>query len=261
MKESRINQIEDLVRKNKSVSIDDICNWFNISTSTARRDFDILEKRGIVEKVYGGLRLKSPEKNNLSAPFHTQILLSPYQERSSKNSEEKEKIGKLASGLVNENDVIFIDSGSTCYQLASNLADTPCTVITNSYLVLEALMPYANIQLITLPGTLNRKTLSFTGSEVIQGISSMNITKAFMASTGISVDGGVTNAESSEYHIKRRVCEKSREIYLLADHTKFNRSSLYTYCSLNQIYCLVTDSKPDEKTEAFLSSHGIRVLY
>jgi len=262
MKENRILHIEEFVREKKAVSVTDICEKFHISTSTARRDFDILEGRGVVEKVYGGLRLvNSRQKETAANASALPIQLEPYQERNEHNPDAKAIIGKLAASLVEENDTIFIDSGTTCAQLAQNITDRNCTVITNSFLALDILAPYPNIRLISLSGQLNRKTFSFIGSEVLQCLSSMNINKAFMASTGISLNGGVSNAENGEYYIKKKVCEKSQKIYLLADHSKFNRLSLYTYCHLNQINGLVTDERPDEKFENYLDIHHIRLMY
>ena len=81
-----------------------------------------------------------------------------------------------------------------------------------------------------------------------------------MASTGISISKGVTNSSSIEYQIKQKVVEKSDNIVLLADNSKFNIASLMTYCKLKDIHTLVTDKTPPTEFEAFLKENNVNLL-
>lgn len=253
MKSARIDDIEQYILKERTVSLERLCEKFKVSKSTARRDLEEVVKRGKVKKVYGGVQA-------LESPASSMPLLS-FQERSIINRSEKLYICQKAAQLVAPGDVIFLDTGSTCIKLVEELKNTPCTIITNSLEVSLAAIPYENLTVITAPGRLNRKTLSFTGPDVALYLRSLNIQKAFMATTGVSLRGGLTNASEDEYQTKKSVCQNSQQIYLLADHDKFGRIALYTYSELNKLTGLITDQRPSEEMVSYCRDCKIRLIY
>ena len=117
------------------------------------------------------------------------------------------------------------------------LAHVPCTIITNSLRIYMKAVQYPDLQIISLPGRLNRDTLSFVGSEIPTYLRTYNITKAFMASTGVTIQNGLTNAS--------------------ADHTKFGKFALMTYCPLSEIQYLITDTTPQQKYLDYCKEHEI----
>lgn len=254
MKAARIDLIEQYILENKSVSLETICEHFNISISTVRRDLDELVKRGKTKKVYGGMC-------SLESDDTITMPLLPFEERDIVNQKEKTYICRQAAHLIMPDDIIFIDTGTTCLQLIDYIKDIPCTVITNSLRVSMKASPYENITIISMPGRLNRKTWSYVEHDVDFYLHSVNIQKAFMAATGVSIRGGLTNASEDEYIVKKRVCQNSSQIYLLADHDKFDRMALYTYCALNQIDGLITDRKPSETFVTYCESEDIRLIF
>ena len=116
---------------------------------------------------------------------------------------------------------------------------------------------YPDLQIISLPGRLNRDTLSFVGSEIPTYLRTYNITKAFMVSTGVSIQNGLTNASADEYSIKKTVIENSQTRFLLSDHTKFGKFALMTYCPLSEIQYLITDTTPQQKYLDYCKEHEI----
>ena len=110
MKAARIDLIEAYIIEKKSVSLESICEHFNISKSTARRDLDELVKRGNTKKVYGGIRALEPD-----VPASMPLL--PFEERDIVNQTEKGYIYRQAARLIMPDDIIFIDTGTTCLQL------------------------------------------------------------------------------------------------------------------------------------------------
>lgn len=254
MKAARIDLMEEYIIEKKSVSLESICEHFNISKSTARRDLDELVKRGRTKKVYGGIR-------SLESDEPAAMPLLPFEERDIVNQTEKDYICRQAARLIMPDDIIFIDTGTTCLQLIDYLKEIPCTVITNSLRVSMKASPYENITIISMPGRLNRKTWSFVEHDIDFYMQSVNIQKAFMAATGVSIRGGLTNASEDEYIVKKNVCKNSSQIYLLADHDKFDRMALYTYSTLNQITGLVTDRKPPETFVTYCENEDIRLIF
>lgn len=239
MRISRIDQLEQYILEHKAASIDSLCEVFDISKNTLRRDLEVLVGRGNIEKVYGGV---IASENAASLPD-----LVSFNERAGRNFHSKQKIAALAASFVREKDIIFIDSGSTTMNIVEHLTHlNKVTVITNSLQVINKALSYPNINLIVLPGTLIRDTASLVGSSCAEYLEHYNIVRAFMACTGISIAAGICNASTEEYDIKKTALKKSQKHYLLADSSKFGRASLMTYGDMNQFDYILTDQMPDD---------------
>ncbi|WP_028329336.1 DeoR/GlpR family DNA-binding transcription regulator [Brachyspira alvinipulli] len=254
MRYKRIDDIIKYIYQNKSVTLDQICNNFSISKSTIRRDLNEILKDTNIMKTYGGLTLNNVNNHNTK-------YLTSFSERNIENIEEKIKISEKAASIVKENDIIFIDSGTTTFHMIDYLDKIKnLTVLTNNLEVIYRAVDYNNINIISLSGSLNRETLSFVGSTSISTIKNFNISKAFMATTGFSISNGVTNSSPLESDIKRTVISKSNKIILLADSTKFNAVSLMTYCDLKDIDILITDKMPDKEISDYILNNNSNIL-
>ena len=248
MKSQRLDMIEEYVLEHKNASLDTLCEKFNVSKNTIRRDVDILLKRGSIMKVYGGVAaLETPQ---------TLPLLS-YEERGGRFPDEKKEICRRAAELVAEDDTIYIDTGTTCLNLVDFIADKHCTILTNSLLIFNKAASYPNLDIISVPGKLNRKTLSFTGPDINDYLQTYNISMAFMACTGVTMKSGLTNASAEEYITKKAIAENANSMILLADHSKFGRISLMTYSSMEKLDAIVTDQPLPEEYDSFCQEHGI----
>lgn len=250
LKIERIKKIEQYLVEHESATLDTLCSVFNVSKNTIRRDISELESKGVIKKVYGGVTLNYQEET------------VPYHQRQVTHITEKAKIGLLASDLINDGDIIFIDSGSTTIHLIPNIKDKQnITIITNSLNVIVESAPYPNLNVISTGGILQRKTNSFAGIATVSFLKSLNIDKAFMATTGLSIEKGVTNTNYLEAEIKKSVVKISDKIIVMADHTKIGTAAFMTYCSLEEIDYYVTDRKPSTKYTDFFSRNNIDVLY
>ena len=252
MRAERIDSIIEFIYRNKNVTLDQICDDFNISKSTVRRDLSEILKDTNLKKTYGGITLKNKWGNKK--------YLTSFSERNIENADKKLAISKKAANIVEDNDVIFIDSGTTTFYMVDYLGNVNnLTILTNNLEVIFRAVKYKNINLISLSGTLSRETLSFVGATSISTIKNFNISKAFMATTGFSIMNGVTNSSPLESDIKRTVISKSNKIILLADSSKFNSVSLMTYCNLEDIDILVTDKMPDKNISDYLYNNKISI--
>ena len=253
MRAARVDLIEEEILSRQNITLEEICREFDISMSTARRDLDEIIKRGKVEKVYGGVKAISTQPER-------KPLLS-FEERDIVNLEEKKYIGRQAAALISPGDVIFIDTGSTCVHILESIGSTPCTVITNSLWVALKASYCEKVELIITPGRLNRKTGSFTGHDVLPYLESINIKMAFMAATGVSARYGCTNASEDEYIIKRTVCRNVYRIYLLVDHDKINKVSMYTYADMSMLSGIITDSEPEKEFTEYCKEKDITLIF
>lgn len=239
MRIKRIDLIEKYIFQQKSVSLDTLCEKFSVSKNTIRRDIETLAEKGTIKKVYGGVTVVEDAK--------TIQKVIPYEERNTVYASEKDLICQKAASFVEDHDIIYIDTGTTCLNLVNYISSKTCTIITNSLQVYIQAIPYANLNVISLPGRLKRETLSFVGSEIVDYLKTYNISKAFMACTGITIENGLTNATTEEYIVKKAAIENSKTRFILADHSKFGHFSLMTYCNLADIQHIITDTElPDD---------------
>jgi DeoR family transcriptional regulator, myo-inositol catabolism operon repressor len=249
MRSKRIEEIKDYIYKNKTVSLDQICHQFNISKSTLRRDLESILTQGDIKKIYGGVTVL-PKKE-----------LIPFETRNIANPEKKMKIASAAAQLIKNGDIIFIDSGTTTMHILESIKNKKdITILTNNVEIILQAIGYDNINIITLSGSLNRKTLSFTGNYAAQVLQHYNISKAFMATAGFSIANGVTNSSPAETALKHTAVERSQSVYLLADSSKCGEVSLMTYCGLEQIDILITESAPTPDICEFMKKNGHKIL-
>ncbi|MFR5601074.1 MAG: DeoR/GlpR family DNA-binding transcription regulator [Lachnospiraceae bacterium] len=251
MRIHRIDEIEKYIIEQHSASLDQLCEIFQISKATLRRDLEELMPRGTIEKVYGGVIAVTPKEPR-------DELLS-YSERNIKHAEAKAEIAQLAASFIQDNDTIYIDTGTSTLGIMDHLSGiSNLTIITNSVLVASKALANGHIKTIMLPGVINVRSASTVGNGCQEYLKRCHIQKAFMACTGIT-EHGAANAAPEEYEIKKVALEQSRFHYLLVDHSKFDKSALMVYSSLDNIHHVLTDRQPPEKYQNLFSAHQIQV--
>lgn len=233
MRNTRLEEMEKYILQNDSVSMDQLCEQFNVSMITVRRDIAQLQRKGTIEKIYGGVTARKGE------------TLTPFDVRNISNREAKTAIGRRAASLVNDNDIVFLDSGTTALHVLDNLSALHnVTIVTHSLQAMLAALPYQNLNVISLPGQLYRKTSSFTGLDAIRFLKSYNITIAFMGASALSLEHGVSNSSPLEYEIKMTAMQRSAKNVLLIDGEKFGRTALLTYAQISDFDSIVTERMP-----------------
>lgn len=249
MKSKRIDEIDKYVKKNNFVSIEELSEVFKISINTVRRDINQLVERGTIEKVYGGVKAIKDD-------------IASFSLRSENLLEEKTKIAKLAASFINEDDVIFIDSGTTTIGILDHLpTDLKCTIISNSLDIIEKASRLPNTKIFVVGSIFRRQTRSFVNLSQEQTFTHLNINKAFMAATGVSLKSGITNSSQEEYWIKKEVIENTEQKFLLIDHSKFDKAALLTYSSFSNIDIVITDQAPEKKYQDFFNQEQIQCIH
>ena len=249
MKATRLNEIENLLEEQTTISINKLCETFNVSKNTIRRDIAELEKRGIIKKVYGGI-----VRNQTNIP-------EPFSSREIKNKNKKKLIARLAASLVNDNDVIYIDSGTTTMHIVPYLADRKnITILTANIYVINEAFHYPQINVIATGGTLYRPSNAFTGASVLQFLKEYNISKCFLAATGFSIKSGATNASPMESEIKKYLTMHSQTKILLVDSTKIDQISLVTFSPLKDMDYIISDKPLPLTYEDYSSENHVHLI-
>ncbi|RRD96065.1 DeoR/GlpR transcriptional regulator [Clostridiales bacterium COT073_COT-073] len=235
MKKQRLTEIESYLRGKDKVSIEELSETFQVSINTIRRDIKKLDEEGVIKKFYGGVTFK-------------EVPLNSFENRFTENLFAKKAIAKKAAELINEGDIIYIDSGTTTATILEHVKpEINLTIFTNSLDIIEAAVKMENVNLYTVGRHFRRKTRSFIEIESRERLMQINITKAFMAVTGVSVNQGLANQDFAETEIKSYICQTAEQIILLADRTKFNKPALLTFYQLKDIDVLVTNHCDDEE--------------
>lgn len=255
MKAKRELEILNYINKIEVCSYDDICKKFNISISTARRDINSLAKEKHIKKVHGGF-----------VPFAYTSL--PKNKKLQKNiqaenvvSSRFDHIGKIAASLVKAGDIIYIGSGTTTSTILNHLNNiSDLIIVTNNLFIATSSLKFSN-EIILIGGRINSHSMSTVGVSVIDDISNMNILKAFIGCNGISSKNGFSNLENDEAYIKKAILKSTKEIYIMADNSKFDAISLHTFASFQDVDGIITDTEPNDSYKKICEENHVKLLY
>ena len=227
----RREQILNILEKKKSVSVAELANTLYVSAPTMRRDLDLLEKEGKVQRTHGGVLLRRSQDSEI-----------PLFMRQEQNNLSKADIAKKAVQYVKNGDVIFMDASSTvCYlvPLLKNLEEL--TVITNSPKT-SVLLGEAGIKNYCTGGLLLRHSIAYVGSDAERFIVGFNADVFFFSSRGITEDGKICDSSESEASIRKVMLKNADRSYYLADSSKKGKKYPFNICSLQDIEGLISDN-------------------
>ena len=247
MKYDRILAMEEYIHQKQTISNKELCDKYEISMQTLRRDINTLCRKGSVRKIYGGVVYNESR---------TASSVASMDQRHDEHAYEKDAIGKDAASLVEENDVIFIDSGTTAACMIPYLNENlHITVITHSLFVINALFAKKNIKAILLGGELNYNTQSFMSdpAEI-----PYRYNKAFIATVGIN-EQGCTNTNIQEGRIKRHAMAHSDQKILLADRSKFLVCGYNTFAYPQGFDVIISDADAPEWLQKSSGKYGIEI--
>lgn len=235
--EERHSIILDTVNKNKNVELAELCELLNTSESTVRRDLALLDEKGLLIKVRGGAIAVADESFTAAEPN--------VEEKAGLFSAEKEAIARYAASLIEDGDFVYIDAGTTTEKMIEYIPSKSVTFVTNAFINAKKLAQ-RGFRVIIVAGEVKPSTEAIIGSEAVTTLMYYNFTKCFMGVNGISVKGGFSTPDKSEAAVKRTAVSRSREVYILCDHSKFGKISSVKFSELNRGK-IITDKVPDKK--------------
>ncbi|MGT2780411.1 DeoR/GlpR family DNA-binding transcription regulator [Streptococcus lutetiensis] len=212
LKSKRKQLIMEKLSHDKFVRLDDLVSLLDTSESTVRRDLDELESERKLHRVHGGAELP----HSLQEEFTNQ-------QKSIKNIQEKMLVAKKAASLISNDDVVFVDAGTTNELLLGYLSQDNLTVVTNSIHHAAKLVD-KNIQTIIIGGHVKKSTDASIGTVAYEQIKQLNFDKAFLGINGIDEEF-LTTPDMEEAVIKKTVIENARKLYVVTDSSKIGRVS------------------------------------
>ncbi|MGN0985675.1 MAG: DeoR/GlpR family DNA-binding transcription regulator [Candidatus Enterenecus sp.] len=248
MKDSRRKQMEALISQRETVTMEELQRTFGVSMNTIRSDVAYLVSTGAVEKIYGGVRMLRHQE----VPLFTQ--------RMALRTDAKCQIARRAEELILDQDILYIDPGTTTMRLIDFLDPAKhVTIITGNLYVVAHAYDKPNVELIVLPGSMNRRTNSVSDVSTLEFLGRYHCAKAFMGATGISPDGKLNVSTYIEYELKKLAVQQSQHAYLLADAGKFGGESLMSYARLSDMEEVITDPLCPEYVRTYCAEQGVRM--
>jgi DeoR/GlpR family transcriptional regulator of sugar metabolism len=247
--QNRRDSILEQVVARGHVSVKDICEELGVSEATIRRDLRALADLHQIDLVYGGATVHRSKEQSI-------------QWRAQQNIEAKRAIGKLAATLVHDGELLFMDAGSTCFEMRHYLmGKRDLSVILHSTNLALELGKIPGVSIVMLGGHYRQDRMDSVGPLSVNAIDQLRGYIAFIGTDGLSMDFGVTATDVQTAELYRHVMKNARESILLVDHTKFLSPSLYRICDIDAVSRVITDCEPPAEWAEYLNARGIELLF
>lgn len=233
---TRHQSILEMLQTQGTVQVSELSERLAVTPKTIREDLEKLEEKGLLARIHGGATIRGD---------HAEAIL-PLQIPNTKHSKEKEAIAIHALRYIEQDDVIALDAGSTTLEIAKRLPNMPLTVLTNDLMVIRELMPKERIRLVVPGGYRHRNVL--VGNEALEWLTRLNVQKLFLSATGVHDKFGLSVFTGELLDLKKAYLSGAKEIYGVADHSKFDRAALQTFAALQDLDVLITDDGLDDET-------------
>jgi DeoR family fructose operon transcriptional repressor len=246
----RRERIQDYLTLHKIAPSSELSSLLGVSEATVRRDLEWMENEGILYRTHGGAILSQ----------HLQFE-PEYTQRAKRQVEEKRAIGGLAASLIDDGDIVFINSGTTTTNLIRQIrTNSNITVVTNN-LTAALEIGESDLELIMIGGVFQPKSNSVAGRFAIDNLKQIYADKAFIGVDGITIRHGYTVPSNDEAEVIRLMAERTKgPINVLADHTKWGTVSNFEIAQINEIPLLITDEQLGQIATEALSKWNIQVL-
>ena len=233
--ETRQEEILRMLEQKGSVTVQELKDVFGASESTIRRDLNVLHKKGALIKVFGGAVQTESRINTREE----EVALRKEQSR-----EEKLRIARYAASLIEPDDFIYLDAGTTTGYMIPYLTERTAMFVTNA--VSHALMLAENgFRVILIGGELKAATEAIVGNEAYVNLKKYNFTKGFWGANGVNPMAGFTTPDINEAMIKECAMKHTQRPYVLCDSRKFHQVSPVSFGEFHAAQ-IITDCMPYE---------------
>jgi DeoR/GlpR family transcriptional regulator of sugar metabolism len=249
--EDRRQKILEEVCMKQEVNIADLAEKHNTSQMTIWRDLEILDKNNYIHKTQAG-----SVKKNVNLSLDPNIY-----NRSAICHAQKVSIALKAIELIEDNDVIGLDSSTTAMELARLFfIRKNITIISNNMLLLPILYDHPDLQFISAGGTLKQKGYSTEGDIATNTIQQFNYDKVFLSTNALDADFGLSNVGSFETGTKQAFIQNAARTILLCDSSKIGKKAVYRFCEMKDINLLITDSGISQEQLQCIRDKGVAVV-
>jgi DeoR family fructose operon transcriptional repressor len=245
--EQRHAAIVDELLDRKHVTVSQLSADMNVSEATIRRDLRALAEQNEVRLVHGGATVRRSADYSFSA-------------KSSRQPNAKVVIGRLAAELVADGSQVFIDSGTTCFQMAPFLRRRERVLVLATSIRLAMELDVPDVEVILLGGHFRPARMDTVGPLAQSALDQLRGFTAFIGADGISQEVGPAASDMDSAHLHQLVVRRARQTYLLADSSKFIEPSLFRIAEWDQIDGVIMDGPPATEWAIFFEQRDIQVI-
>lgn len=226
--EERFQEILEIVNEQKTVSVQELTERLGTSESTVRRDLTQLHKLGKLVKIHGGAM--APEIQYATKDMD---MAEKYQ----LHMEEKRQIAQYAASLIEPDDFVYIDAGTTTELMTEYVSQREASYVTNS-LAHARILAQKGLRTFILGGEVKGVTEAIVGADALDTIRRYHFTKGFFGANGVKIREGFTTPEANEAAVKRLAMAHTKDCYVLCDGSKFNQISQVTFAGFEDAVIL-----------------------
>lgn len=233
-----------------SVSVEALAEQFGVTLQTVRRDVKLLSDAGLLSRFHGGARLPSSTTENIA-----------YRQRKLLNDAAKHRIACAVADAVPDGCSLIINIGTTTEAVARELLRRKdLRVITNNLNVATILAANPDFEVIVAGGSVRSRDNGVVGEATVDFIRQFKVDIGLIGISGIEADGTLRDFDYREVSVARAIVERAREVWLAADHSKFNRPAMAEVARIDQVDVLFTDQAPPPPFDTLLDDAGVRCV-
>lgn len=245
----RQSELLDAVRAHGVATVESLAERFGVTLQTVRRDVKLLAEAGLLARFHGGVRLPSSTTENIA-----------YRQREALNADAKQRIARAVAARVPDGCSILINLGTTTEAVARGLLHHKgLRVITNNLNVAAILADNVDCEVIVAGGVVRHRDRGIVGEAAVDFIRQFRVDIGLIGISGIEADGSLRDFDYREVKVSRAIIEQSREVWLAADHSKFNRPAMVELARIDQLDMLFTDQAPPPPFPALLAEAGVQL--
>lgn len=251
LKTDRLDLIRSHLYANGFSSIQDIADAVGASLATVRRDLQVLQQDGAIDRVHGGARIAEGSSVELA-----------FQEREKRQLSAKRAIANAAYEQLLPRTAIFLDAGTTVLQLAKliRINSIPLRIFTNGLIVAQEFMNVPNLDVVLIGGQLRSENASLVGPQAEAMLDSIWFDQLFLGASAVSGDGAIYSVDSAEASLNRKMLTRSTNRFVLADSSKFGTTATYKVAPLSSA-TLITDTHLSNDWKAQLIDLGVEATF
>lgn len=239
----------DTVRSRGSVTVEQLADMLGVTLQTVRRDVQRLADAGLLARFHGGVRVPSSTIENIG-----------YRQRETLHAEGKARIAEAVASKVPNGCSLILNIGTTTEAVAKALMNhSGLRVITNNLQVANILSGNPECEVIVAGGSVRARDRAIVGEATVDFIRQFKVDIALIGISSIEADGSLRDFDLREVKVAQTIISQAREVWLAADHSKFNRPAMVQLAELSQIDCLFTDAEPPPPFPELLERAQVRL--
>ncbi|RJQ41272.1 MAG: DeoR/GlpR transcriptional regulator [Anaerolineaceae bacterium] len=250
----RRSLIAQMVTEKGQVYVSALVEMFNVSEVSIRRDLTLLEESRRLKRIHGG-----------AIPIPGNFRTDSFEEKEKLHNSAKERIGQVAASLIQQGDIILLDSGTTTLQIVRN---TPASLrvsnminmVTNSMPLVPEVLTWPSPNLTVLGGIYLPDYQATVGPQTLNQLKELTADIAFLGTDGLTLEGGATTANVLMAEVDRMMADHARKTVLVTDSSKFGRKGFVPVKGVSAYHTIITDAGAPTDMVKAIRDMGVEVL-